>query len=63
MTPSAEDKVLLIEFRLTVEFEFIVAVRPTYSPPIEIKASARSNTFPVNAALKDALCGVDGTVA
>lgn len=30
---------------------------------MEIKASALSKTLPLNAALKDALWGVDGTVA
>jgi len=30
---------------------------------IERKASARSNTLPLNMALYEALCGVDGTVA
>ncbi len=42
---------------------FIVPVRDMDSPPMDINASARSKTFPLNALAKDAFCGVDGTVA
>jgi hypothetical protein len=45
--------------------EVIVPVREdaTEVPFIDIKASARSKTLPLNMALKVALCGVEGTVA
>jgi hypothetical protein len=53
--PSCEERVLLIEFRLAVEVEFIVPVRDIDRPPIEMSASARSNTLPVKAAANEAL--------
>lgn len=53
-------------------------IEPSFEPSIEVivpfreeieelfidsRASARSNTFPLNIALYEALCGVEGTVA
>lgn len=45
--------------------EVIVPAREeaTEEPFIDIKASARSKTLPLNMPLKVALCGVEGTVA
>lgn len=42
---------------------FMVPVRANGRPPMAIKASARSKTLPAKALAKEALCGVDGTVA
>lgn len=70
--PSWEDNVLLMELteltelmelRLVLDVEFIVPVRDMEIPPMEMRASARSKTLPLNAEANDALCGVDGTVA
>jgi hypothetical protein len=61
-----EFKGLSIEFCIIVpSFEVIVPAREDAAelPFIESKASARSKTLPLNIALYEALCGVDGTVA
>lgn len=49
--------------KLAAELFVIVPFRDIESPPILIRASARSKTLPLNAAANEALWGVDGTVA
>lgn len=51
------------ELRETVDALFIVLVRDKFNPPMEMRASARSKTFPEKTLAKEPLCGVDGTVA
>jgi len=54
----------VIEPSLVPSIEVIVPLREEMELVfIDRSASARSNTFPLNIALYEALCGVEGTVA
>ena len=52
---SPRDVIEEIELREIVDALFIVLVRDKFNPPIEIRASARSKTFPENTFAKEPL--------
>lgn len=61
--PSDESDDMEDMVKLAAELFVIVPLRDIERPPIDMRASARSKTPPLKAEAKEALCGVEGTVA